>query len=96
MDVRKAIEVIGSHRFDITKPETLEFERALYVAVETMQELQQYRQIGTLEECRGYKIHSQAISKMKSCNDCGSRGGCSLRPAWGEFCRINCAFWKGE
>lgn len=65
-------------------------------AISAMQELKQYRQIGTLGQCDGYKNHSQHISKMCSCNDCGRRRDCKIAPRLGDDCRINCYFWKEE
>ncbi len=38
----------------------------------------------------GYKFHSNTISKLNSCNDCGKRGNCDISPRLGEMCRINC------
>lgn len=59
-------------------------------------ELDKYHAIGTLEECRGYKIHSKNIRRLNSCNDCGRRRDCKMIPRTGEFCRINCFYWEGE
>lgn len=65
-----------------------------------------YKKLGTLEEiqeamerqqeCRncGYKIHSEGISKLNSCNDCGLSNTCEKRPDYGKYCRINCYDWS--
>ena len=68
--------------------------------------LREYEQIGTLEEVReamgkqkeckdcGYKIHSDRISELNSCNDCGLVNICKKRPEYGQYCRINCYDWR--
>lgn len=43
-------------------------------AVSAMEELQGYREVGTFNECRGYKIHSQAVSSLNDCNSCDGEG----------------------
>lgn len=63
---------------------------------EWLEDLKKYRQIGTINECHGYKIHSQNISMLKSCNDCGKKGRCTIMPRYGEYCRINCYLWEEE
>lgn len=67
---------------------------------------QGYKQLGTLEEVReavekyneckncGYKIHSERISELNSCNDCGLANICKNRPEYGQYCRINCYDWR--
>ena len=69
-------------------------------------ELDGYKKLGTLEEiqeamerkneCRNcvYKIHSDGISKLNSCNDCGLSNTCEKRPEYGKYCRINCYDWN--
>ena len=69
-------------------------------------ELEEYKQIGTLEgvreamekqnECKdcGYKNHSDRISELNSCNDCGLANICEKRPEYGQYCRINCYDWR--
>ena len=71
-------------------------------------ELDEYKQLGTLEEVReavekqneckncGYKIHSNRISELNSCNDCGLANICEKRPELGQYCRINCYDWSGK
>lgn len=44
----------------------------------------------------GYRIHSDNISKLNSCNDCGNQANCKDRPRLGEYCRINCKDWSKE
>ena len=75
---------------------------------ESLNELEQYKKLGTLEEVRdavekqkycnhcGYKIHSNNISKLNSCNNCGLKSTCKKRPDYGEYCRINCYDWSEE
>lgn len=70
--------------------------------------IKEYQKIGTLEECRkameqkqecencGYKIHSEAISKLHNCNDCGRKVGCAIAPRLGDYCRVNCYEWVPE
>ena len=77
-------------------------------AVSAMQELQQYHQIETIEECReavkrqqeckncGYKIYSERASKLHDCNDCGRKNNCLIRPGYGKYCRINYYYWIKE
>lgn len=74
-------------------------------AVSAMKGLLKYKKLGTLEEVReavekqkqcehcGYKIHSDNISKLNSCNDCGMKTVCEKRPDYGDYCRINCYDW---
>lgn len=73
---------------------------------EWLEELMQYKQIGTLDEVReamerqkeckdcGYKNHSDRISELNSCNDCGLANICEKRPEYGQYCRINCYDWR--
>lgn len=44
----------------------------------------------------GYKIHSESISKLNSCNSCHNAQKCEIRQEWGQYCRINCYLWEGE
>ena len=37
-----------------------------------------------------YKQHSEKISKLPDCNDCGKSGHCDYEPPLGEWVRINC------
>lgn len=70
----------------------------------TKRVLGHYQQLGTLEEVReavekqcehcGYKIHSDNVSKLNSCNDCGMKTVCKKRPDYGDYCRINCYDWS--
>lgn len=76
------------------------------IAISAMRELQELYSIGTAEELReaiekqkeckncGYKIHSDGISKLNSCNDCGLSNTCVKRPEYGQYCRINCYDWR--
>ena len=42
-----------------------------------------------------YKSHSNFISQLPDCNSCGkkAKGNCEFMPAYGDWVRINCAFW---
>jgi hypothetical protein len=42
-----------------------------------------------------YKSHSNFISQLPDCNNCGkkAKGNCEFMPAYGDWVRINCAFW---
>lgn len=98
-EIQKAIEALRLEgRLEITgRPKRVaEFFGGLEVATSAMQELQQYRQIGTVEECQGYKKHSKAISRLNNCNDCGRSIRCQIAPRPGEYCRINCAWWRAQ
>lgn len=81
-----------------------DFERA----IQALKENQEYKRLGNTEEVReavekqadckhcGYKIHSENISKLNSCNDCRLKSTCKKRPEYGEYCRINCYDWSKE
>lgn len=83
-------------------------KRSHQLAVQRAAELDEYWAIGTPEKCReavkrqqeckncGYKIHGERISKLHDCNDCGRKNNCSIRPAYGKYCRINCHAWTAE
>ena len=43
-----------------------------------------------LEDCMRF---ADAMKKLPTCNDCGDRGSCSYRPAWGDPVRYNCPLW---
>lgn len=45
-----------------------------------------------------YKRHSDSISQLPDCNNCGkkAKGNCEFMPAYGDWARINCAFWVPE
>lgn len=94
-DIQRAIEILERNK-PTSDPRLCgkELCNACDVAISAMQELQQYRQIGTLGQCDGYKNHSQHISKLHSCNDCGRRRDCKIAPQLGDYCRINCYFWE--
>lgn len=74
--------------------------------ISCLKKLAIYEQIGTPEEvleavnrqneCKncGYKIHSERISKLNNCNDCGLLNKCAKRPEYGDYCRINCYDWR--
>lgn len=91
-DIQKAIDNLQCIKRGYRFPQY--GKMAVEVAISAMQELQQYRQIGTVSECTGYKIHSKNINKLNSCNDCGRRGKCKIAPRYGEYCRINCYLWR--
>ena len=68
----------------------------LKTAVTALEELEQYREIGTVNECYGYKIHSQGIGTLNDCNNCGRKRNCTIKPRYGEYCRINCYLWEED
>lgn len=68
----------------------------LKTAVTALEELEQYREIGTINECYGYKIHSQNIRMLNDCNNCGRKRNCTIKPRYGEYCRINCYLWEED
>ena len=42
----------------------------------------------------GYKMHSNSVSALNNCNNCGKkRKACVYQPRLGEMCRINCPLW---
>lgn len=47
---------------------------------------------GDCETC-GFKIHSEGVSKLPDCNNCGKRIDCQYLPRLGEYARINCPLW---
>ena len=51
-----------------------------------------------LAERDKYKRHSDSISELPDCNTCGkkTKGDCEFMPAYGDWVRINCAFWVPE
>ncbi len=93
------------HKTGMTPAEIIRMQHGYAVK---MTDLEDYQRIGTLEEVReavekqagckhcGYKIHSENISKLNSCNDCGLKSTCKKRPEYGEYCRINCYDWSEE
>lgn len=80
--------------------------RAMQRAINALIEVKLYKQLGTPEEVReavekqreckycGYKTHSDRISELNSCNDCGLVNICEKRPEYGQYCRINCYDWR--
>ena len=42
----------------------------------------------------GYKFHSERISELHDCNDCGKKSKCEYEVRPGEYCRINCPHWE--
>lgn len=50
---------------------------------------------GCCENC-GYKVHSEAVSQLNNCNDCGLQKTCEHVPQPGQHCRINCPLWQAE
>lgn len=50
---------------------------------------------GICETC-GYKVHSEGVSKLPDCNDCGKARSCEYKPRLGAYTRINCPLWEKE
>lgn len=50
---------------------------------------------GKCESC-GYKAHSDGVSKLHDCNDCGREKTCEYTPVPGDWTRINCPLWEQE
>ena len=50
---------------------------------------------GLVEDMETFKVHSQAIGKLSSCNDCMLAKDCVVKPGIGEWVRINCHLWRG-
>lgn len=46
-------------------------------------------------ELCGYKVHSDQVSKLPNCNECGAFD-CEHRPRPGEMARINCPLWRAQ
>lgn len=44
----------------------------------------------------GYKVHSERVSELPNCNDCGKALSCEYKPRWGAPARINCPLWEKE
>lgn len=51
--------------------------------------------LGKCDNC-GYKIHSNNISKLNSCNNCRKLVTCADRPDLGDYARINCKDWMKQ
>lgn len=47
------------------------------------------------EKC-GSKFHSDAVSCLPNCNDCGSSRDCEYMPEPGQMARINCPLWRPQ
>lgn len=43
-----------------------------------------------------YKAHSDGVSKLHDCNDCGKARSCEYKPRVGSYTRINCPLWEKE
>lgn len=71
-----------------------DIQEALSVAILILEEIRGYRQIGSIGECLKYKMHSEQISEMHSCNDCAKNTRCEIMPKLGSDCRINCHLWE--
>ena len=50
---------------------------------------------GVCDAC-GYKVHSEGVSNLHDCNDCGKKSRCEYEPRMGEYVRINCPLWEKE
>lgn len=71
-DLQKAIDVLdldGGLEISGRPRKIAEFFDGLAIAVSAMRELQRYREIGTVDECAGYKAHSKSVSELHNCND---------------------------
>ena len=55
----------------------------------------QRRERAAVEDMEIFKVHSQAIGKLSSCNDCMLAKDCVVKPGIGEWVRINCHLWRG-
>lgn len=42
----------------------------------------------------GHKVHSENVSNLPSCNDCGGKKTCEYIPKPGQYARINCPLWR--
>lgn len=51
------------------------------------------RTVKVCDENCDYKIHSEAVSKLESCNTCHAGVDCHFSPGAGNMCRINCPLW---
>lgn len=70
MTENEAIDIIDNYKFDCEKFGTLKMIAALGVATKSLEEIQQYRVIGTVEECR------EAMERQKQ----------KVPDIWGDGC----------
>lgn len=42
----------------------------------------------------GERFHSEQVSKLPNCNECGAAKTCEYIPRPGEMARINCPLWR--
>ena len=42
----------------------------------------------------GARLHSDQVSKLPNCNDCGAARDCVYIPKLGQMARINCPLWR--
>lgn len=99
-EIRESMQELSLHQY------CGEYHYDVCALEERNAKLREYEKIGSLEEVRdavekqkeckdcGYKIHSDRISELNSCNDCGLVNICKKRPEYGQYCRINCYDWK--
>lgn len=74
MGIDEAVEIIKSMRPGCgEKPTYTEGElcKAYDMAIKALEEIQQYREIGTVEECREAVESMTEPEQMEYCNECG-------------------------
>lgn len=42
----------------------------------------------------GARLHSDQVSNLPNCNDCGAARNCEYIPQPGQMARINCPLWR--
>lgn len=88
MTESEAIDIINNYKFDFRRFGTFKMIEALSVATKSLEEIQKYRAIGTVEECRsatekqkpkiadiwgdGYDDDGNLVYDTYECPNCGS------------------------
>ena len=65
MTENEAIDIINSYKFDFTRFGTFRMISALGIATKSLEEIQQYRAIGTVEECREARERQRGEKPVK-------------------------------
>ena len=86
-------QMIGLVECHATPDEDLVHRAALEI-IAALRESQR-RAEAAVEDMETFKVHSQAIGKLSSCNDCMLAKDCVVKPGIGEWVRINCHLWRG-
>lgn len=92
MTENDAIYILKNYKFDARQKGFFDMVTAISIAISALKEIQQYRSIGTVEECR------EAAEKQKTmkvnevhvdeyyCPACGSENNCDQGEIWDRYC----------